>query len=414
MAMTKERQNNLISFMQAYLLSLSGLNQIMGIVLGRGDGIMIMNMLPIAGLIAIHFFTSNKKRDLNMNKKALLFVYYIVSVIAVYKYAYRHTTYSYTYALVYCFIPIYLSFYKVDVEKILKYMMFFSALVLPVSDGFFKNVGRGIETIGMSTTYNLLPFIVAAALHFWYYRKNVGILMRIGYAINIFYLVQVIIYGNRGPMVALVFLGVYLILHEFTPDGKMKKSTTKRMIVTILLGSVVIFVLSNLEDIIVVLHNWLSSMGIKISALSKSVATIRHGDLSNGRRWILEYTKKGIAEKYLLGNGISTIFYNSNGRVVYPHNLFYQLWYDLGIFVSIPMFYLIGKAAFITVFKSNLKKDYSIIMILLFTIAIPRLCFSTEFWTTIPFWFLIMYTISPNLYNSETLKTGVEKANNNI
>lgn len=402
MAMIKERQNNLISFMQAYLLSLSGLNQIMGIVLGRSDGIMIMNMLPIAGLIAIHFFTSNKKRDLNMNKKALLFVYYIVSVIAVYKYAYRHTTYSYSYALVYCFIPIYLSFFKVNVEKILKYMMLFSALILPVSGEFFDKGSFSYETIGMSTTYNLLPFVVAAALHFWYYRKNVGILTWIGYIINIFYLVQVIIYGNRGPMVALVVLGVFLILHEFTPDGKMKKSTTKRLVITILIGSVVVYILSDIEGIIVSLHNWLKSMDIEISALSKSVITIQRGDLSNGRNWILEYTKKGIEEHYLFGNGISTILYNSHGRVVYPHNLFYHLWYDLGIIVSVPLFYLIGRATFITAFKSNLNKEYSIMMMLLFAISIPRLCFSSEFWTTIPFWFFIMYTISPNIYGMET------------
>ena len=75
----------------------------------------------------------------------------------------------------------------------------------------------------------------------------------------------------------------------------------------------------------------------------------------------------------------------------------------MGIIVSIPMFYLVGKATFITVFKSNLKKDYSIIMILLFTISIPRLCFSTEFWTTIPFWLLVMYTISPNIYGMDNI-----------
>ncbi len=404
MRKAETKQSNLISFMQAYMLSLSGLNQIMGIVLGRSDGIMIMNMLPIAGLIAIHFFTSNKKRDLNMNKKALLFVYYIVSVIAVYKYAYRHTTYSYTYALVYCFIPIYLSFYKVNVEKILKYMMLFSALILPVSGEFFDKGSFYYETIGMSTTYNLLPFIVAAALHFCYYKKNAGILMWIGYAINIFYLVQVIIYGNRGPMVALVVLGVFLILHEFTPDGKMKKSTVKRTIITILLGSVVVSVLSNIEDIIISLHNWLASMDIEISALSKSVITIKRGDLSNGRSWVLEFTKRGIQEHYLLGNGIATIFYNSNYRIPYPHNLFYQLWYDLGIIVSIPLFYILGKSTFITTFKSDMKKDYSVIMILLFTISIPRLCFSTELWANIPFWFLIMYTISPNIYETTDLE----------
>lgn len=404
MIKTDNRQNNLISFMQAYLLSLDAINQIMGIFLGKSDGIMIMNLIPIAALIAIHFFTSNKKRDLNMDKKALLFVYYIVSVIVVYKYAFRNTTYDYTKALVYCFIPIYLSFYKVNVEKILKYMMLFSALVLPISSDFFQREGSSYITIGMSTTYNILPFVVAAALHFWYYRKNASIAVWIGYLINIYYLIQVVGYGNRGPMVSLVVLAMLLLLHEFDLDGNMKKNTGKRIFLTLLFGVIVVYVVSNIEDIIISLNNWLNSMGIEISALSKSIATIKSGDLTNGRAFITEYTKKGIAEHYLVGNGISTIIYNSNGRVVYSHNLFYQLWYDLGVIVSIPMFWIIGKATFVTGFKGGLKKDHSVIMTLLYALSVPRLFFSTEFWVTISFWFLIMYTITPNIYTDESEK----------
>jgi len=398
MEKTIRKENNLVSFMQAYLLSLGGLNQIMGIFLEKSDGIMVMNLIPLAALMMLHFITSDKKRDLNMSKKGLLFVYYIVSVIVVYKYAFRHTTYSYTYALVYCFVPVYLSFYKVNVEKILKYMMLFSVLVLPISGEFFEKGGFYYETIGMSTTYNILPFVIAAALHFWYYKKNAGLLTWIGYAINIYYLIQIVLYGNRGPLIALVAFGLLLLLHKAVSETRMNKNALRTMIVTILAGALLIYVINNFVDILIAVDGWLDSFGIEINALTKSIHKLRKGDLSNGRNWILEYTLKGINEHYLVGNGISTILYNSNGAVVYPHNLFYQLWYDLGVVVSVPMFYLVGRAAYITIFKSNLRKDYSVIMILLFTISIPRLCFSTEFWTTIPFWFLIMYTISPNIY----------------
>ena len=64
------------------------------------------------------------------------------------------------------------------------------------------------------------------------------------------------------------------------------------------------------------------------------------------------------------------------------------------------MLWIIGKATFITGFKGELKKEYSVIMILLYTLSIPRLCFSVEFWTNATFWFLIMYTISPNIYEN--------------
>lgn len=398
----EEKQSRLVSFMQAYLLSLGALNQIMGIFLKKSDGIMIMNMAPIAALIALHFFISDKKRDLNMNKRALLFVYYIVSIIVVYKYAFRHTTFTYSYALVYCFIPIYLSFYKVNVEKILKYMVFISALVLPVSNEFFKDVGGGFETIGMSTTYNVLPFVVAAWLHYWYYRKNSGILMWIGYGINIYYLFQVIIYGNRGPMISLIVFAIFLLLHKFNDDGKMKKNAVKKMVISILIGTGVVLILNNLEDIIISLHKWLLSMDIEISALTKSVSQIRKGDLSNGRDAVFEFAVEGIKSNFFIGNGIATTFYNSFYTIAYPHNLFLQLWYDLGVIVPLPMFYLIGKATKKTLLDSSLKKDCAVMLMLLYTLSIPRLCYSFEFWTDIPFWLLIMYTISPNLYGMET------------
>ena len=104
-----EKKNYTPSFLIAYLLCVGALNEVMGIVLSKSDGIMILNLIPVSVLMLLHFFISNKERDLNLNKRALLFVYYIVSVIVIYKYAYWYSTFSRAEVLVYCFIPIYLS-----------------------------------------------------------------------------------------------------------------------------------------------------------------------------------------------------------------------------------------------------------------------------------------------------------------
>lgn len=396
-----EKRNNLVTFMQAYLLSLGGINEAMGIILGRDEGIMIMNLIPIAGLIALHFIISDKKNDLNLDKKALLFVYYIVSVIIVYKYAYRKTTLEYEEALTYILIPIYLSFYKVDVEKLLKYMTFISALILPFSREIFNIGGYYYETIGMSTTYNMLPFVVATILHFWYYRKNSGLLMWIGYLINVYYLYQILVYGNRGPMIALMALAVLIWLHKFNSEGKMKENRARTMVITAIVGFAVIWGVYNFEEILMSLHSWLRSMNIEIAALTKSIQKLDAGDLSNGRNAIFEFTFRGIRENPFLGNGIASMFHRSFYTIAYPHNLFLQFWYDLGIFVSIPLLLLTVRAIIKTIFKTPLTKNYATVLILLFTVSIPRLCYSAEFWTNIPFWFLIMYTISPNVYGDD-------------
>ncbi len=394
-----EKKNYIPSFLVSYLLSIKGLNQIMGIILRKGDGIMFMNLIPVAALLVLHFFISDKKNDLNMDKKALLFVYYIVSVIVVYKYAAVRTTFSAVNAFVYCLIPIYISFYKIDVEKVLNYMLLFSALVMPVSNEFFKDVGARYETIGMSTTYNILPFVVAAIVHFMYYRKKATFWTWIGYGINLYYLIKVIYLGNRGPIISLMVCALLLFIRKINQDGTVRKNTGRTLFITLSVGISAILIVSNVESIILSVHSWLQSMDVNLAFISKSVAKIQQGDISNGRSRLFDFVIDGIKENYLIGNGISSIAYKSFGRFPYPHNLFLQMWYDLGIIVSLPLLFAVGRATKITIFNYNINKETMTILILLFTLSIPRLCYSAEFWDNTTFWFLMMFSISPNVYS---------------
>ena len=405
------KKEYLASFIVAYVISIKALNQLLGTILGRSDGIMTINLPFICGLIGLHFFIS-AKGSMNLNKKSLLFVYYVLSIIIVYKYAYQYSSASYEELFVFVMIPLYMSFYKIDVEKVLKYLTILSLLILPFSGAFFHSRSTiAFETIGMTTSYNTLIFVVAAALHFWYYKKESGTLMWIGYGINLFYLMKVLTLGNRGSLILLVVFFVLLILHKFDEEGKLGKHMFKKMFITISVGCLVMYVVDNLEEVLRVVDEWLKSMGIEISSISKSIHKLEQGDLSNGRSAIKEFTKEGIREHYLVGNGVSTMLHNSNYTIAYPHNIFYQLWYDLGIIVSIPMFYLIAKATKKTFFDSTLDKNHSVLLMLLYTLSIPRLCMSSQLWVDISFWFLIMYTITPNVYkfNGEDIEDDSEE-----
>lgn len=396
-----EKRNYIPSFLIAYLISIGGINQVVGILLKKSDGIMMMNLVPVAALLFLHFFISDKKQDLNLNKKALLFVYYIVSIIVIHKYAYRYTTISYTELLVYCFIPIYVSFYKIDAEKVLKYMMLFSMLVIPISNEFFKGVSAHYETIGMSTSYNVLPFVIAAAIHFIYYRKRAGSWLWLCYGINTYYLLKVIYLGNRGPIITLIVFALLVIMHKQNPDGTIRKSPGKTMFITLSVGVISILVINNIESIVLAVHGWLKSMNIEVAFITKSVAKINQGDLSNGRSKLFNFVIQGIKDNFLVGNGIASILYKSFGRYSYPHNLFLQMWYDVGIIVSLPLLWLVGKSVRKTMFDYSINKETVTMLMLLFTLSIPRLCYSSEFWRTTTFWLLIMFTISPNLYKKQ-------------
>ncbi len=395
----RTKKEYLTSFIVAYVIAIKGMNQLIGAILGRTNGIMMISLIFVSGLLVLHFFISDKNENLNLNKKSLLFVYYIVSVIVVYKYAYKYGSASYEELFVFVLIPIYLSFYKIDVEQVLKYLTFLSVLILPFSGMFFKSTATiAFETIGMTASYNTLIFVVAAALHFWYYRKNAGFLMWVGYLANIYYLIKILTLGNRGVFVSIAVFLVLLLLHDTDKNGKINKNNYKKVLITLVVGILVIYVVNNFEEILGAIDKWLKSMGMEISAISKNVHKLEQGDITNGRQIITEFTKKGIKEKMLLGNGISTMLHNSGYTMAYPHNIFLQLWYDLGIFVSIPLFCLIAKATIKTFFDSSISKEYSVLLIFLYTLSIPRLCVSSQLWVDISFWFLMMYTITPNLY----------------
>ena len=404
------KKNYLASFLIAYLLCIGGLNQIIGTIMNKTDGVMIMNLTLVAGLLILQFFLSNKKRDLNMNKKALLFVYYITSIIVVYRYAYKHSSIPYVNFIVYCFIPIYLSFYRIDVEKVLHFMMSFSVLILPISNEFFRSRGYSYETIGMSTSYNVLPFVLAAAIHFIYYRKKAGFWLWMGYGINIYYLLKVIYLGNRGPIITLIVFALPVILHKLNPDGTIRKTPGKTMSVVLIAGIISILVISNIESIILSVYRWLQSMDIELAFITKSVMKINNGDLSNGRNTLFAFVMEGIKKHYLVGNGIASTYYNSYGNYSYPHNLFLQMWYDIGIIVSLPLLYLVGKTIKKTFFEFRISKDLMAILMLLFSLSIPRLCYSSEFWGNIPFWLLIMFTISPNIYEAPKDNVEIEES----
>ncbi len=404
-----EKKNYIPSFLVAYMLSLGGLNHMMGILLKKSDGIMIMNLVPVAAMLVLHFFISDKKNDLNMDKKALLFVYYIVSIIICYKYAMRKTTLHYEELFVYCLIPIYISFYKINVETVLKWMMVFSTLIIPFSNDFFKSVTADYETIGMSTTYNILPFVVAAAIHFIYYHKKAGFWLWLGYGINVYYLLKVILLGNRGPIISLVVFVIMVVMHRADSDGNIKKSTGRNVFITLAVGIAAILVIGNIESIILSFHKWLQSVNVELAFVTKTVRKIGSGDITNGRQELFKFVFQGIKEHYLLGNGVASITYKSFRRYSYPHNLFLQMWYDLGIIISLPLLFVVWKSIKKTVFDYIKNKDIVAMLILLFTLSIPRLCYSSEFWVSIPFWFLIMFAISPNIYtqtkNEETVSS---------
>jgi len=87
----------------------------------------------------------------------------------------------------------------------------------------------------------------------------------------------------------------------------------------------------------------------------------------------------------IFGHGISSIFYNSGGQIIYPHNMLLQIVYDGGLLMGLVFIYiLIG-------FIRNCVKsqdDQSKLLLFLGTITIPKMLFSSDMWTNLSFFIL--------------------------
>lgn len=120
-----------------------------------------------------------------------------------------------------------------------------------------------------------------------------------------------------------------------------------------------------------------------IGALQKMIALSNSGDISNGR---LEFYRGAIdiIRNYpILGRGVG---YFEGIYGIYTHQLFLQLLCEMGIIglilFTIPLYKLVAY------FFSSVTTPDSILLIVLFSVTIVNLLFSSTYWLLPNFWFL--------------------------
>jgi len=131
------------------------------------------------------------------------------------------------------------------------------------------------------------------------------------------------------------------------------------------------------------------SQHFDIYFINKMLSALEAQDALNGRDSIYKETLNGIINSPIWGNGISHFGDFSGG---YPHNLFLQLMYEGGLILLIPFIILILRSIKIMLFR-NIKIEIRIFVIFLFCTSVMQLLFSSTYWESQIFWFLIGTTI---------------------
>lgn len=276
-------------------------------------------------------------------------------------------------------IGLYLSDKNFLSEKVYKYIINISIILLPfvINKNFHTN-----EDTWMGLSYSLLPLLFAGIIYMTtvvdkqYFKYITFITL-------IIYIFEIISFFTRGAVVAtIIFIIIFTIIRFF-------KNSFRRNLLLILMVISIWFTYVNLQNILLFVNNFALQNGLHIRFIEKSLHLMSYGNLWNGRNDYYEHALIGILKSPIFGNGIGS--FETDTGLIYTHNLFLQLAYEGGVFFVLPCIIILVYGGVIIVFRENIDINIRIFLLFVFSIGLFRLLVSSVYWGEQSFWFLVGY-----------------------
>lgn len=254
--------------------------------------------------------------------------------------------------------------------------------------------GEILETgvVSMGTCYALLIPVLGDLVYLrFYYRKEsirMKIIMLFFAAINLFYLVQMAMFGLRGPILCAVLLIMSFFIIRI--DDNKKVFFRKGRVLIIIIG--LLFLIFSFTAILQALQDFLAKFDISLNVVDKFLRLDDNGDMTNGRESLSTMAWKGIVESPLWGNGISQ--FNNNTGEGYPHNFVLQMLYDGGIILTLAIMVPVTQSL-IRKLKTISENKFSF-FVLLFFASVPGALFSGDLWNASTLWMFFGFVLAKN------------------
>ena len=250
--------------------------------------------------------------------------------------------------------------------------------------------------VSMGTCYALLVPVLGnlVYLRFFYRKESVRmkIVMLIFAAINIYYLVQMTMFGSRGPILCALLLILSFFIVHIDDKGKISMLKGRSSIILVCM----ILITLSFTAILQTLKDFFAAFDISLNFVNKNLSLEVNGDITNGREMISSMTWKGIINSPLWGNGTSQ-FLNNTG-VVYPHNFVLQFLYDGGIILTSSVLVPIVRTL---IHKMQIVSENEYICLLfLFFASVPCALFSGDLWNQGSLWLFFGFVLSRNIFSN--------------
>ncbi len=284
--------------------------------------------------------------------------------------------------ILYGFTAFILSNKEYNIKLIARYIMYIGifpiCMIILTKD--YNNMERE-DYYGylMGLSYGFLPILISAIYCFLNDKKVLAKILSIFILISLlsFYVTK----ASRGALMAvLAFILLYLFFH--------KKVTRLRIGLFIVITVVVLVGLLNTAILAKLLQYFVDIFKINSFAINKTIELMLKNDVSNGRMAIWGRAIKDIHLFY--GNGIGVFEQYNDG---YVHNFVLQIAYEFGLLSLIIIISMLGFIIYKNRAYFYINRD---LFIFLLCISMVELVFSSSFWLSNKFWFLLFFITSNN------------------
>lgn len=381
------------SILLAFFIDIKCINQYLITFRFGLESIMSLMYISITLLIIVFGLFTKKDRK---TKPSIFFVILLVYILSLYFITISANEKPFTsfaffsvFTIVAFLIPLFL---RVNPEICVKASMLLPVpAVLRVNQIFYQNM-LNEKTISMGQSYAFLVPVIAAIIYLTLYFKEdnrigkiVGI---VGCSVNAVFLLQLLRYGSRGPVLSIALLVLFLFVVRFPMKDGHGISLVKSKVVLWTVSFVLLIILFSP----VFFQAVLSEYDISLKFLDKSISLAESGDVSNGRFVIFSVVYNAFLEKPFFGHGFD--LFHEAGLYYYPHNFLYQILYDGGLL----MLFLVAVPTILKLIRllRTQNRDGIILLTFLFFISVPGATFSGDLWQQGNLWLFIGVILNNN------------------
>ncbi|ODM24843.1 hypothetical protein A7W90_00685 [Clostridium sp. Bc-iso-3] len=366
---------------------------------------------PLVITICVMAILLNIKK-IKVKKRSGVFLSFVLFFYIISCWFYQQEGVSITMFILWVVIPIILVNFQYDTEKILRYCLYYSTLLIVSFNEILIQTHvptTRFNQVSLVTSYALVIAGTALIFHFMYFRNEATIITKALYCMQLYYMVIYAMQIARGALLVLITSFVISIIGKY--HGEKRERPGKRIVLISVLASILLYILRiNFVNIMLWLSSFLSSYRINIGALDKVLFFLNQGDVTNGRNEFFDTALQYFWESPIWGNGIGTFTTKNSAGIAFVHNFVLQFLYEGGLLLAIPLCFLSLKALLATLNLYDLNKNNFVIIAFLSCNMLVKLSFSSNPWVNPMLWLLfgiILNNLKQLRFSNMQIKFGV-------